>query len=275
MMRLCVVGFGLIGGSLALAARAARFASHVTAVDIPQVLGTEAARRAADVCIDVADEGELARAVSEAEMTVLAAPVGAICESVEWVLGRAHVVTDCGSTKRRIVECAGRSPRAARFVPGHPMTGQPSGGVQSARADLFAGSAWLLCPQGRDPQAVAAVEHLVTALGARSIHLTPEEHDAAVARTSHLPQLLASALLVLAGQSAARGAAGPAFERATRAAGGPSAVWRDIFTSNGDEVARAIRELLGALEPLAAELEARGDTRATEALLERARRYRS
>ena len=96
-----------------------------------------------------------------------------------------------------------------------------------------------------------------------------------MARTSHLPQLLASALAVLVDAEAARDAAGPAFERATRTAGGPGPIWRDIFASNGDEIARAIAELCRTLEPLAAELAAGEKTDLADELLARARAIRS
>jgi len=276
MKKLVILGFGLIGGSIGLGVRARRPFDHVVAVDSPSVLALAREKRAADEFVSVEDRERVVRALDESTLTVLAAPVEAICESVEWVLNHADAVTDCGSTKRRIVACAQRSPRARRFVPGHPMAGLPQGGLASAREDLFRGSNWLLCGNstGADTDAVQTVEALVASLGATAISLDPEQHDAAVARTSHLPQLLASALATLADKHAGAGAAGPAFERATRAAGGPESVWRDIFASNADEIARAIRELCAELEPIAGELDARRLGRAL-ALLARAREVRS
>src|SRR5690606_5933894 len=114
MMRLAVVGFGLIGGSVALAARRASFADHVTAIDRPPVLATAQARRYADACVDVADRGAAERALRDAALTVLAAPVTVIAEMVPWALDHGNVVTDCGSTKRRIVERARASAHASR-----------------------------------------------------------------------------------------------------------------------------------------------------------------
>lgn len=274
MKQLCIVGFGLIGGSLGLAARARGAVERVTAVDRPDVLALARERKFADEFVDMNDEEASVRALAASDMTILAAPVWVISERVEWALSHANLVTDCGSTKRRIVERARRSPRAGRFVPGHPMAGLPHGGTSSARADLFEGSAWLLCPSGSEPDAVLSVERLVSTIGARPVFLDADAHDAAVARTSHLPQLLASALTVVAARHASA-AAGPAFERATRAAGGPEPIWHDIFGSNADEIARAIRELCAELEPIAGELADGGRTSRADALLERARRLRS
>lgn len=275
MKGIAVFGFGLIGGSIGLAARAARSFGPVTAIDAPDVLTLAREREAADIFVDRADSDAVARSLSEATLTVLATPVRVICDSLEFVLSYANVVTDCGSTKRQIVESARRSARARRFVPGHPMAGLPHGGLKSARADLFRDSAWLLCPQEAEADAVALVETLIAGLGARAIALEPAEHDAAVARTSHVPQLLASALAVLGERYARTGAAGPAFERATRAAGGPAPVWQDIFSSNADEIARALRELCGELEAITGELGEGGEPTLTLALLDRARHVRS
>jgi prephenate dehydrogenase len=154
-----------------------------------------------------------------------------------------------------VVDAASRSPRVSRFVPGHPMAGAPAGGVELARAELFQGRRWLLCPEGRDADAIARVEDLVRSVGAEPLHLGALEHDRAVALTSHVPQLLASAMAVLAGRRDAAIAAGPAFLRLTRGAGGPASMWGDIFSSNADEVAGLLRELCGELERIAAQLE--------------------
>ncbi len=274
MTRFAILGFGLMGGSLALAARAAASAVHITAVDRADVLEIPEARDAADVLLDVADEAGVGRALAESDITFLAMPVSAICERVAFALAHAPVVTDFGSTKRRVVEFAARSPRAAQFVPGHPMAGLPDGGIRNASADLFRGRSWILCPERSDPGAVALVAEWVPRLAAQLVFMSAEEHDAAVARTSHLPQLLASALAVLAAPDTVRRAAGPAFERATRVAGGPEPMWRDIFASNGDQVALALRALWQALEPVADELAAGDSTRLADALLGQARRLR-
>lgn len=242
-MRLAIVGFGLIGGSLALAARARGVATAVTAVDRPASLVRARERAAADTFVDVGDTGALHAALAAADLTVLAAPVSVIEELVAVALESAPVVTDAGSTKRAVTLAAARSPRRAWFVPGHPMAGLPSGGVENARADLFEGRQWLLSPEGVEPSALGLVERLVSGVGATPERLSVEAHDRAVAVTSHVPQLLANALVVLAERGAARSAVGPAFEGATRVAGGAEAMWRDIFATNADEIARALAGL--------------------------------
>jgi prephenate dehydrogenase len=197
---------------------------------------------------DATDDVRVRRALSAADVVILAMPVGAIEANIGAVLDVADVTTDCGSTKRAILKSVSRSPRRHRFVAGHPMAGLPQAGIEHANADLFVDRPWILCPDHCDLDAFVRVEALVVGLGARPVRLGAEEHDRAVALTSHLPQLLASALAVLADRQHADVAAGPAFHSATRVAGGGQAMWRDILATNADEVS-------GALEALRAELE--------------------
>lgn len=255
MTRLVVVGLGLIGGSIALAHRAAEPGGERVGIDVGEVVGSPLAAAAVEQRIDVADGDAVRAALAGAPLVVLAVPVGAIVRQVPDILAVAEVVTDCGSTKRAIQQAAARSPRAGRFVPGHPMAGAPAGGLKHAHRDLFRGRHWLLCPEGSDADALAQVEALVQQVGAVPKHIGAAEHDRAVALTSHVPQLLASAVSVLAERHDAHIAAGPAFERLTHGAGGAEEMWRDIFSSNGDEIAAALRELCGELEQVAGELE--------------------
>jgi prephenate dehydrogenase len=248
---------------------------HITAIDRGGVLASAEAQRVADVRVDIAEVAAVARALADSTLTVLAAPVSVIGEHVAWALEHAAIVTDCGSTKRGVVEAARKSARFHRFVPGHPMAGLPEGGIRNASAELFRDRTWIVCAEDADADAVVEVERLVAQVGARGLRLSAELHDAAVARTSHLPQLIASALSLIGEAHGARGAAGPAFERATRIAGGPESMWRDIFASNGDEVARALRELFTELEPVLAELEAARGTASADSLLARARALRA
>jgi len=137
MTRLAILGFGLIGGSVALAARAARTGLHITAIDRAGVLASAEAQRVADARVDVADSLGAARALADSTLTVLAAPVSVIGERVAWALEHAAIVTDCGSTKRGVVAEARKSAQLSRFVPRHPMAGLPEGGIRNATADLF------------------------------------------------------------------------------------------------------------------------------------------
>jgi prephenate dehydrogenase len=125
----------------------------------------------------------------------------------------------------------------------------------AARADLFEGRPWVLCPEAVEPGALAAVERLVALVGARPVHMSAAEHDRAVALTSHAPRLVSSALTLLVERAGAFEAAGPAFERLMRGAGGEPEMWRDVLQSNADEVARALRALLTELQACADQLE--------------------
>lgn len=267
-MRLAVVGFGLIGGSVAAAHRERMPGAEVVAIDEASVLRDPSVVALSDRQVELADAaGEL----RDADLVLLAAPVRAIEDAIEGALAEARLVTDCGSTKRSIVARASRSPRRGRFVPGHPLAGGSSTGAAAARADLFVGQTWILCREGSDEDAFEAVRSFVTGLGARPVELSASEHDRALALTSHVPQLLASALLVLSERRGATSAEGPGFASATRVAGGNPSVWGDIFATNADEVAVALAELGAELERIRADL-ARGDTESARALLELARR---
>lgn len=275
-MRLAIVGFGLIGGSVALAARERGLASRIVGIDRAEVLSLPEAARAADELVDAGDETRVRAILGASELTVVATPVGAIEAMIGELLSASDVVTDCGSTKRAILASARRSPRRTRFVPGHPMAGLPQGGIVRARADLFVGRPWLLCPEGADADAVARVEALVRGVGAEPLRLGAEDHDRAVALTSHVPQLLASALTVLADTRHADVAAGPAFESATRVAGGGEAMWRDILATNADEVSVVLEALGVTLEAVARGLRQKpADLGPALQLLERARAARA
>jgi prephenate dehydrogenase len=276
VVRLAVVGFGLIGGSVAFAARSRGIASHVVGIDRADVLATPQARAAANDVVDVADERGAREAMRGADLVVIATPVGAIEAMIGELLDVTAVATDCGSTKRAIAGSAARSPRRSRFVPGHPMAGLPQGGIERARADLFEGRSWLICPEHSDADALAVVEDLIRGVGANPMRISAEEHDRAVALTSHVPQVLASVLAVLSENRGAGFAAGPAFESATRVAGGGESMWRDILATNADEVSAVIDVLSGELEVISRALRRQPpELGPALRLLERARGLRS
>jgi prephenate dehydrogenase len=256
MKRLAVFGFGLIGASVAAAVRKAAPDVEIIAIDLPPTLASAEVRALSNQQIDSADQANIQRAASAAELCLLAAPVSVIESALPALLDTAQAVTDCGSTKRSIYARIAGLPRAGRFVPGHPMAGGPEGGAALARAELFQGQTWLVCPENSDAEAVARVEQLIEWVGAKSVHMSIAEHDRAVAYTSHAPQLLASALSVLAERAGALPAAGPAYCATTRSAGGAEAMWRDIFTANADEISLVLRELASELSIVADGLEA-------------------
>ena len=275
MKRLAIYGFGLIGASIAAAVRKAAPEIALVAIDLPPAIGAPGVRALTDLQIDSTDRPRVSRAVAAADLCVLAAPVSVIRAELPALLESAAVVTDCGSTKRSICAAVSALPRAGRFVPGHPMAGGPEGGAALARADLFQHQTWLLCPEHSDPDALAVVEQLLALVGAKSVHLSLEAHDRAVAYTSHAPQLVASALSVLANEANALPAAGPAYRATTRSAGGAEVMWRDIFSANADEISVVLKQLAGELESVARGLEASPpDLAAALRLLARARAAR-
>ena len=276
MNSVAIVGLGLIGGSLALALKRRHPQLRIVACDLPEVLGLEHVRAIATETVPIADEARRRELWGGVELVVLATPVGVIVQLLPEILALAPVVTDCGSTKRAIVACVEQSPERGRFVPGHPMAGQPEGGLHNARADLYENRSWILCPEHSQPDAVASVQDLIAAVGAHPVVMSAAEHDRAVALTSHVPQLLASALATLAAQTGAEPAAGPAFASATRVAGGSEAMWGDIFRTNADAIADALQELVRELETSARGLAADPvDPGPALALLSQARKLRS
>lgn len=249
-----IVGLGLIGGSMARALARELPRLRLVGVERAQVLGSGAARSLVHELIDEGNAEAVRAAFARSDLVFLAAPITGIRRWLEPALAAGALVTDCGSTKRELTRVGHALPGGARFVPGHPMAGA-SGARAVAAPDLFRGRPWVLCPDGVDTAALAAVEALVSRIGARPVRLSAAEHDRAVALTSHTPRLVASALTVLAERENAFAAAGPAFERVLRGAGGDAEMWRDVLRSNHDEVARVLRLLLTELEPCAAALE--------------------
>ena len=275
MTSLAIVGVGLIGGSLARAARARGAAKTIVGVDpsfreAEKVLGGDV-----DSWCDPSDAVALAEALSAVDVIVLAAPVRVILQELDRMLGFGATVTDCGSTKRAIAQAARKLPDAGRFVPGHPMAGLPAGSVAHASAELFVGRRWILCPEASARASLERVEELVRGVGAIPVTMAAEEHDRAVALTSHVPQVLASVLGAKAAESGAEIAAGPGFASATRVAGGSADIWRDIFATNADEVCRALADVCVELERVRAGLERQvPDTGPVMELVARARRAR-
>jgi prephenate dehydrogenase len=260
-----IVGLGLIGRSLASALRQRSSGVVLTGIEREEVVQAGVQAGLLDELLSEHAASAIDAAFAASQLIVLATPVSVIPLWLAQALKHPAIVTDCGSSKREIASAARRLPGAERFVPGHPMAG--AGADRGAtRSDLFDGRPWVLCPEGTAAKAYGTVEQLVTSVGARPVQLTVEEHDRAVAWTSHVPRLAASALIVLAEREGALVAAGPAFERLSRGAGGSVEMWGDVLASNADEVARALRCLLEQLAECVSELE-RGSVERTLALL--------
>jgi prephenate dehydrogenase len=239
-VRLAIVGVGLIGGSVGLAARE-RLDADVRGYDTsPDAITAALARGALSAGCE-----SIEAAVAEAEAVFVAAPVGALETTAGSALAAAPrdcVVTDVGSTKRAVVG-AHADPR---FVGGHPLAGAETSGVAHARADLFDGATWYLTPT-RSTSGVLyeRLHRLLRRFGARPVAIDPETHDRILAAVSHLPHVLANVLVAQAAQTLAAGderlpATGPSFRDATRVAGASSRVWRDIYISNRDALAGEI-----------------------------------
>ncbi len=270
--KIAILGLGLIGGSIALAAREIWPGSLVIAVDSKEVLEQAMVRHAIDVA---ADEPYV---ISEADLVILAAPVRQNLEllpQLEHVIDKPVLITDVGSTKRAIVEAARALPPRFTFIGGHPMGGASRGGFQAARADLFRGRPWIFTPHGDGSgEALETLFAFVTAMGAAPRTMAAADHDALLAFLSHLPQLTASALMEVVG-SAAGGAlalAGRGLIDTTRLAASPPGIWQDITATNVDEIRRALDVLIARLTGLRDDLE-QGDV--LEQIFEDAARWRA
>jgi prephenate dehydrogenase len=276
--RLAVVGLGLLGGSIAKAARECGFAREVIAV------GRRIESLTAALSEGIVDRAttDLADGLAAADFVVLATPVAsleALLPRVWQAAADGAVVTDVGSTKGAIVRCAERlaAGRSLAFVGSHPMAGSELSGYGAARADLLSGALVVVTPtEGTDPLALKGVSEFWEALGARVITMDPEDHDRAVAAVSHLPHLAAFALV----EAVARmdrsffGIAARGFKDTTRVAASDPRVWREIFLSNRaalEEALAAFRAALADLERLVGE----ENGPALEQALDRIRNMRS
>jgi prephenate dehydrogenase len=242
--RVGIVGLGLIGGSIALGLRRRWPSIHVLGVDRPEV---SAAARRLGVLSDTRGEIENLRDV---EIVILATPVPQIVADIEAAdaAGLEATITDVGSTKRVVVGAAKAS--HLRFVGGHPVAGAAQGGLNNARPDLFDGREWLVVPATGQPADMERVNAMVRGLGAAPRVIDADSHDRVMAYVSHLPQLLASALMTVAGRAVGADgltAAGQGFADMTRLAASDTDVWRGIFATNADYVAEAVRDMVAAL----------------------------
>jgi prephenate dehydrogenase len=236
--RVAIVGNGLIGGSVRLAAQRAW-------PDLPTV---------------ALDAGDDLAQVTGAELVMLAAPVRAnvtLLDGVRPHLTAGAVVTDTGSTKRAI--CAAAAGAAMTFIGGHPMAGGTKAGAAHARADLFDGRPWILTPgAGVSASAATRLDAFVSGLRAVPHVMTADLHDRLVGTVSHLPQLTASALMHVVGRLAGDAGleiAGPGLLDTTRLAASPPDIWTDIAATNDDVLREALDELIHALTAMRDTLE--------------------
>lgn len=277
--KVTILGVGLLGGSLGLALRQRRLAGRVVGH----------VRRAASVAectgAGAVDEAtlDLAGAVAEADLVVLCTPIGrmrALGEQLLPHLKRGAIVTDVGSVKAGVV--AELEPicreAGAHFIGSHPMAGAEKMGVGAARADLYQGAVCVVTPTPQsDAAALARVEALWTALGARVLRLKPGEHDDLVSRSSHLVHLVAAQLagFVLAPDRPREQAmlCASGFRDTTRVASGSPEMWRDIARANRDALVRALDGFADELRVMRDRVAA-GDDEALHAFLMEAKARR-
>ena len=253
--RIGIVGLGLIGGSIALAARQIWPSSLVIGVDNKDVLETAMRLHAIDVAAD-----DLI-VLAEADVVILAAPVRqnlALVAELDEHVRQPAVVTDTGSTKRAIVEAARQLPPRFTFVGGHPLGGAAASGLEHARPDLFKGRPWLFTPVGdAGGDALEKLLAFASALGAVPRVTTAEAHDRLMAFLSHLPQLTASALMQVVGDGVGDeglALAGRGLVDTTRLASSPADIWKDIAATNADAIGVALDTLIELLREIRQDL---------------------
>lgn len=253
-MIVAVVGVGLIGGSVGMAART-RLGATVRGVD------PRADAALAHGAVDSAHD-DLTEALQDADAAFVAVPVDRLPDTVRAVLAAAPagcVVTDVGSTKRAVVEAGADE----RFVGGHPLAGSEAAGVEHAREDLFDGATWYLTPTSATQGVLLERLHrLLTGLGARPEVIEADVHDRVMAAVSHLPHVVANVLVTRA--AAALGterppATGPSFRDATRVAGANPELWGGIYAANRDALADALAQAIADLQAVHDDLRAGAD----------------
>jgi len=273
-LKIAILGVGLIGGSIGLAARR-RAGAQVCGYDPDERVGETALELGA---IDMR-AADVPSAVAGAQVAFVATPVGALPETVRLALQSAGpdcVVSDVGSTKRVVAD----SGADERFIGGHPLAGAETAGVRHAREDLFDGATWYLTPaRGTAGVLYERLHGLLRRLGAQPRAIDADVHDRLLACVSHLPHVLANLLAAQAesmiggGEHGRLPAMGPSFRDWARVAGANSAIWTDIYISNRDAITQSIDDFSRRLADVRATLQA-GDRDAVTAWNEAARASR-
>lgn len=283
--RIAVVGLGLVGASFAAAARAAQPDVEIAGVDVDARTRDIARERGWVDAAWTPDDPGFERFVREGcDLVVLAAPVDVVKGYFErlaaWDFG--GIVTDTASTKTRIAAVAAAVlPHPENYVPGHPMAGSEKNGIDGARADLFQGAHWILCPDASTPaEHFPRLHELVTSLGARVIALPREDHDEAVAVVSHVPHIVASSLVQMAcrhadDQQALMRLAAGGFKDSTRIAAGSPELWCGISFDNAEALSAGLAEMQGIIGSFADALAAGDRARMTALLSEAAEARRA
>jgi prephenate dehydrogenase len=275
--KVAILGVGLIGGSIGLALRERKLAKEVVGI------GRRESALAKAKELGAIDRGttSLAQGVADAEIVVVATPVDTVAEfvlKVSEVCSQCTTITDAGSTKETIVTAVERGLTGRRdgpwFIGSHPIAGDHRTGVEFARAELFDGRKTVVTPTAHSHRASTLdVERFWHSLGADVVTMSPAEHDAALAATSHLPHLVAYAL-AFATPNELLPLAASGWRDTTRIAGSDPNLWRPIFAANRTHVLEALDRFTEIVTLLRESLEA-GDDQELYGILERAQRTKS
>ena len=242
-MRVALLGVGLIGGSVGMAARR-RLGAHVVGCNrSPAALELALERGAIDEAVDsIADIGSADIAIAGVSVDALGDAVRELCDALP-----GAVVTDVGSTKGALVSAIDRE----NFIGGHPLAGAEATGVAHARGDLFEGATWYLTPRAETPGVLyERLARFVAGLGAVPTAIAPDDHDRLMAAVSHLPHVVANILVEQAAEALGGEtlpATGPSFRDATRVAGSNPALWAQIYTANHLALGAQIDDLVHRL----------------------------
>ena len=275
--RISIIGLGLIGGSWALALQKLGYPAHRVGLDEPAVLERAIASGALHQAATNIDE-----AIQDSDLIILATPVGRILEMLPQVKSAAPshaLITDVGSTKQRIVECAKELPAGGPlFLGSHPLAGKERSGFGYADADLFRHACYAIVPSSpadMEDERVKAFVTLLQTIGAQPYVMDAAGHDVAVAYLSHMPQLLSTGLAGMVAEKAGQNGlplelAGSGFRDLTRLAESPYSMWRDICLTNIENIQSALDAMIQKLDTIKTHL----STRELENEFDQARKLR-
>jgi prephenate dehydrogenase len=268
-----IIGVGLIGGSIGLAMRKRKRADRIVGIGRHR---KSLERAETHGCVDEITTS-ITEGVKQAELVIVCTPVGSIAQHVVDAATAAPsdcLFTDAGSTKSHIVadveKTLGRHSEKIRFVGSHPLAGSEKNGPEAATGDLFEGRVVVLTPtESTEQAAAAAIEQFWQAIGARVMRMTPDEHDAILARTSHLPHLVASALAATTPNNGhSLPLTGSGWADTTRIAAGDPELWRQIFLANRGPTLNALADFERVLRTWRHALESGDSQLLTELLKE-------
>ena len=254
METVAIVGVGLIGASFGLALRKSGFKGELIGVSSPNAIAGGLARGA------ISSAAPLLEAVQRADLVYLAQPVDRILQTIPLLapaLRPSTLVTDAGSTKEQIVACALTHLPRGSFLGGHPIAGKEQRGAEAADEDLFCDRHYILTPTDSLNERAEAFRQVIYSLGVMVVEMSPQEHDATLALTSHLPQLLSTALAATLSRDKTHRVTevfGTGLLDMTRLALSSSELWSSILGTNRTQVSIAVDEFLKVLTDLRANL---------------------